>query len=88
MVCFKPNYTPWCSLLLQDVSTFGGVVEVDVLDAYIHSLKQFRAIAPCDNFLRSLVVQDFDKRNQSLKVVNSFNCKCVAEIVVSSISLL
>ena len=58
----------------------GGLPEIDVhtnhdhpvvvhnLHAYVHELKQYNGIAPCNNTLTKFVLQDFSETTCSLKV--------------------
>ena len=41
---------------------------LDILQSYVHSLKQFKACVPCDHSLHSFVVQDFSHEHLQLKV--------------------
>ena len=41
---------------------------VAMLESYIHLLKQYNAVAPCDNTLRSFMVQDFHREDFMLKL--------------------
>ena len=44
------------------------VIEMSVLDVYIHELKRSAAMAPCDHTLKQFVLQDVIIENGKLKV--------------------
>ena len=44
---------------LSQIRSSGGTISVDTIDAYMHQLQQYKAIATCDDLLRLFVVQDF-----------------------------
>ena len=54
-------------------SSRGVICSVDPIDAYMHQLQQYNAIATCDDSLRMFVVQDFSPASLSLKV-NTSKC--------------
>ena len=58
---------------LSQIRSSGGTISVDTIDAYMHQLQQYKAIATCDDLLRLFVVQDFSTETLSLKVTHNPN---------------
>ena len=43
------------------------------VESYVHDLKQYQGMAPCDQTLKKFVVQDFCNKTQSLKARRIFH---------------
>ena len=65
----------------SQIGSSGGTI--CSVDAYMHQLKQYNAIATCDDSLRLFVVQDISPESLSLKVIHGLNC-----VIIIVLSLL